>query len=1105
MKKKTLHLDIKHTLTQSIGRFLSIMCLMGLGAFGLVGLKVTGPNIDQTVHDIVSHYRTADLSVIADYGLSQDDISELQTIPDAHIEWGYFSDTVIAHTPQAIRVFSQTQHISQYQVLSGHLPTTTDEIALTSILKNRYAIGDTITLAEEGRTPLLSKHTFTISGFVQSSEFLSTQVLGVSTSGSGTLNGFAVVHPAVFNSDVYTIARLRFEALAAYNTFSKAYEDRLSAYETLVSNALNDNGAQRLNSIQETTHDKLREGQDKIDNALNTLRDAKQQLDEAQTTINAKQDDINDGLAQLVTNDNKLAQSKQLLDNSKRELDQSKKQLDDGKNAIDDGLIQLQAKQTVLNNTKNQLEQSLITLQQAKVQLENGTAQLNQLEQQITQAEQLLNQQPSVAASQNITAAIIVQWREQLRLGQNERNTQEQQYEQGKQQYDLGKAQYEDGLAQYNAAQALLETKQAEYTNGMNRYQAGLIQYQNGLKQYQDGITQLNNARRTLINGQTELSNAQQTLNEKNVTFQDEQQKANTEIATAQNDITNAQADLKELIEPNYRVYTRASALGGEGYTTIQATSQGISSVGNMFPIVLYAVAALVTITTMTRFVNEERTKAGVLKALGYTNRDVYKKFIVYGFVSSVSGTIIGVLAGMYLLPYLLGETLLATSILPRMHLPFYWDITLIALLCSVLCSVVPALWIARRELKESAAALLLPKPPANAAAILLERIPLIWRKLSFTQKVTARNIFRYKQRMFMTIFGVAGSLALLFSGLGILSSLNGMVDRQYGAIMQYDALVAQHDNIRQEKIDAIHSQLQNVHIQRYLPLFSKTYTQKITGVNNPQTITLLATNQSFDHSINLFDAQTKQPLQLVDDGIYITEKIANQMGVKIGDTITLEDTYTLKIAGIVELYAGHFIFMNDTAYEHFFQQPWQQNAYLLHLHDTSHDAIQQTTAQFMALDGVKTVVQNTSTQKTVTTLVNSLTKMMFILTAVSILLGVVILYNLTTINVAERIRELSTIKVLGFFNNEVTLYIYRETIILSTIGIFFGLIFGRLLHRLIIDTVATPVMMFNPHVELWVYILPCVIIGSVVALLGILVNKQLQHVDMLDALKSVE
>lgn len=1095
MLKKTLNLDIKHSLTHSIGRFFSIMCLMGLGAFGLVGLKVSGPNIDKTVHHMISQHHGADLTIIADYGLSQDDVSELQTIENNQLELGYFSDTVITNTPKSIRIFSETTDISIYQIVSGHLPQNDNEIALTTTLQNTYQIGDTFEITEEGRTPLLVKHTFTVSGFINSNEFLSTNVLGISTSGSGTLDGFAVVKPSVFNSDVYTIARLRFDDLANYNTFSKEYEDKILAYENMVSTQLKDNGIQRLRAIQQTANSKIADGQTKIDEVVSKLAKVEQQLDDAQIEIDTKQKDLTNGSTELNSQKEEVAKSKQVLDETKVQLDTSKQKLDIGKVELENGFEQLKQQKQMLDNIKVQLEQSEKTLNQAKAQLETQT----------NQAEHLLANQPSVAASQDITTTTISKWREQLRIGKNELQIKQQQYEHKKTQYETGKAQYDNVLAQLNASQLLIDTKQAEYNEGLKHYQNGLANYQKGLRQYLNGLAQLKNAQETLSNGQNQLTYAQKTLNKNYAIFNAEKEKASTEIETAQDDIDNAKADLMEMIEPKYHVYTRSSALGGEGYTTIQATSQGISAVGNMFPLVLYGVAALVTLTTMTRFVNEERTKAGILKALGYTNRDIYKKFIVYGLISSTTGTIIGVLAGMYLLPYVLGETLLATSVLPKMQLPFYWEIALIALLCSVLCSVVPALFIARRELKLSAATLLLPKPPTNVASILLERIPFIWRKLSFTQKVTARNIFRYKQRMLMTIFGVAGSLALLFSGLGILSSLSGMIERQYGAIIQYDALVMQHDNIRDTKTTAIQSELQNHQIKDYLSLFSTTYSQKIEGVHNPQTITMLSTKRSFDRYINLFDANSKQPLTLTNDGVYITEKIATQMNKKVGDTITLDNKYTLKISEIVEMYAGHFIFMNDKAYETFFNQPWKPNAYLLHFNDTSNDAIQQTAARFMALEGVRTVVQNTSMQKTVSTLVNSLTTVMFVLTTVSILLAVVILYNLTIINVAERIRELSTIKVLGFFNNEVTLYIYRETIILSLIGMIFGLIFGKLLHRLIIDTVATPIMMFNPTVDLWVYILPCVIITSIVTILGVIVNRHLKHIDMLKALKSVE
>lgn len=1136
MNKKTLHLNIKKAIIQSKGRFLSIMSLMALGAFGLVGLKVTGPNIDTTVQTFIKQHHSADFSILADYGLSQLDQDELQSINNSVVEFGYFKDVTIANTPNAVRVFSNTQNLSQFLVTNGRLPNHTTEIALNVTLQSHYQIGDNFSITEYGDNKLLREQTFTVVGFVTSGDILSNESMGIASAGSGTLFGFAVVLPEVFDSAVYTIARMKFDALNNIDTYSKQYEETSTSIKQKLDQLLSNNGSQRLHHIQNDAHDTINDGESKINSAITALEHARQQLEHAQETINTNNQSLLFGEQTLQDKEKLLLKTKQTLTQTKEQLTTTKQQLDEAKIKIDSAQTQLlsnkeqldTANKQILSGKKN-LDNAKLQLDSTKMQLDDKNNELSLENKQLTQEKQRLslleNQIKSLTDNNTINSL-----NKQLIAGKQVLTAQEKRYNDGLAAYTLGKQQYDAALSSYNEQLAHFKAKQTDYEQGLNQYEyayntfqdkkntytQGLKQYELGIKayeegiaKYQNGLTALNHAKQTLENNKSKLRMAQDTLDSQKSDFINKESNANDEIARARVDIENAKIKLSELITPEYRVYTRSSMLGGEGYTTIKATSQGITSVGNLFPIVLYAVAALVTMTTMTRFVNEERTNAGILKALGYTNHDVYKKFIVYGLLSSVIGSIIGILAGMYVLPYLLGKSLLSNTSLPQLQLHFYLPITCMALLSSLLCSVIPAWFIAKKELKESAAALLLPKPPAKAAMILLERISIIWKQLSFTQKVTARNIFRYKQRMFMTIFGVAGSLALLFSGLGILSSLNGITSRQYEHIIQYDALVAQKDNIHSDKQNNIKQALNHPEIASTLPIFSKTYTQKIEHIANPQTITLLATNQSFNDYIHLYQSQSKKQLHLVDNGVYITEKIAKEMHVKAGDTITLTNStgnaYTLLIADIVEMYTGHFIFMNATAYEAIFEEKWESNAYLLKLRHHTNEKVTQIATEFMALDGIQTVVQNTAMKKMVNTLVTSLTRMMLVLTAASVLLAVVILYNLTTINVAERIRELSTIKVLGFYNNEVTLYIYRETIILSLIGILFGLIFGRILHRIIIETVATPLMMFNPDVNIWVYVVPCLIIMSVVSILGYIVNRQLKNIDMLEALKSVE
>ena len=415
---------------------------------------------------------------------------------------------------------------------------------------------------------------------------------------------------------------------------------------------------------------------------------------------------------------------------------------------------------------------------------------------------------------------------------------------------------------------------------------------------------------------------------------------------------------------------------------------------------------------------------------------------------------------------------------------------------------MLPAYLVARRELHDEAAQLLLPKPPVKGAKILLERIGFIWCRLSFTQKVTARNIFRYKQRMLMTIFGVAGSVALLFAGLGIQSSVAGVPFRQFQQIQQYQMIVSENPSATNQDKAELEEVLKGKDIKAYQKIYSKTLDKDFKGKDGLQIITLMMTEK--EDLTPFIHLQHHQQELTLKDGVVITTKLAQLAGVKVGQTLEIEGK-ELKVAAITENYVGHFIYMSQASYEQLYGQLPQANTYLVSLRDTSATSIERQAGLLMNQSAVSSVVQNASAIRLFDSVASSLNQTMTILVIVSVLLAIVILYNLTNINVAERIRELSTIKVLGFHNNEVTLYIYRETIVLSLVGIVLGLVAGFYLHQFLIQMISPATILFYPQVGWEVYVIPVAAVSIILTLLGFFVNHHLRKVDMLEALKSVE
>ena len=666
--------------------------------------------------------------------------------------------------------------------------------------------------------------------------------------------------------------------------------------------------------------------------------------------------------------------------------------------------------------------------------------------------------------------------------------------------------------------------------NGKARYQR-LKQEADG--QIQKGQKELSRAEETLQSAKNQIDQAQKQLDLQEAQFKklapflpakeqvasqeklhqaqeqiDQKKKdwtaGETELAKKEEELKKAQRERDQLEIPTYHVYDRKTMPGGQGYLMYSNASSSISAVGNIFPVVLYLVAAMVTFTTMTRFVDEERTNAGIFKALGYRTRDIILKFVLYGFFAGTIGTLLGTLLGHYFLSGIISNIITQGMVIGESREYFYGDMTLIALGLSFVASVLPAYWVSRKELKEEANLLLLPKPPVSGSKIFLERLHFIWKRLSFTHKVTARNLFRYKQRMLMTIFGVAGSVALLFAGLGIQSSVGSVSKRQFQEILSYELIVAKKTNASYQESKELTNRLAKSDIKDYRAIYSKVIEASLKNGHDKQTVTMLVTDcADFSPFVSLRSFKQGESLSL-KKGVIISSKLAQLAQVTVGDRLTL-DGHSFKVAGITENYVGHFIYMDQASYQKIYGERTSENSYLVQLQNSSTQQVQAVSRDMMALAAVKAVSQNASMISLFNSVAKSLDTTMMILVVVSVLLAIVILYNLTNINVAERIRELSTIKVLGFHNKEVTLYIYRETILLSIIGILMGLVGGYYLHQFLIAMIAPDAILFYPKVGLGVFIFPVGGLILLLVLLGIYVDHYLRKVDMLEALKSVD
>ena len=1010
MVKRILWKDIRQTLSGSIGRFVSIVCLMALGSFALVGLKVAGPDMQATGAEFYGRNNLADVTVVSTYGLSEDDKDVIGRADGVRgIEYGYFKDVVIKGTDSSMRVFSKPEYISTYDVVEGRMPKRQGEIVLDLNQRSAFAVGSTLDVTEKADisgSTVLRHHRFEVVGFVRASEMVSGLNMGQSTSGSGTLTSYAVAMPSEFDSEVTMIARIVYNDTEHLNYWTDDYRDRIQKHKDQLVKLLAGQPEARESSIRE-------QQQEKIDQARQQVKDSEQQLDDARTQ-----------------------------------------------------------------------------LELTKTMLDQAAAMLNKMERVGT------------------TGAVYEQLKQRYETVLGQYNTSVQEYNERLEEYNNGLQQYQDGVNQ-------LEQGSQEYQNNAdNLAQASNLiankQAQLGQVASQAGSTAVDGAEQ-LIEGQRSIEKAEEEYESKLAEFNSNKPKAEKKIAEAKTRIELAQEQADNLTVPAYSVSGRREGLTSQGYRVYMVIVNIIGKLANIFPIFLYFVAALVTFTTMGRMVDEERTNSGTLKALGYTNGDVMLKFTVYGFTASTIGTVIGVLAGHTVLPLIVEHAYSSGFTMPSIKLGFHPWVTLVSFLLAWMSAVVPTWIVASRELREKPAALLLSKPPAKGSKIFLERVTPIWNRLNFTRKVTARNIFRYKMRMFMTIFGVCGAVSLLTAGLGVQASIGQIGERQFDELIHYDLIAVEQSSTNSAQIDELKKALNKDSVSSSIAAHYEELSKTSGKNSDKQQITLLATDDAYNFGtyLTLRDRSSHEKRIMVNDGAIISERLSEMLHVSVGDSFSVTDAggveRTVKVSGICEMYIGHFVFMNAQCYEKMFGTDYSENSYMVRLKDSSVANAERQGARLMKLSAVQSVVQNTTQKNMVSTIVESLNQIMEVLIIVAVMLAVVILYNLTNLNVSERIRELSTIKVLGFHTNETTMYIYRETMLLSGLGILAGYGFGAWLHGYIVTEVPPDEVMFDPALGWKAFVVPLLVVGVVLAVLGWVVYRRLKTVDMLAALKSVE
>ncbi|WP_353049875.1 FtsX-like permease family protein [Carnobacterium sp. ISL-102] len=1103
MKKKALWKDIFKEMGKSKTRFLSIFVIITLGVAFFAGIKATGPDMIDTADHYYKKTNLMDTKVVATYGLNEDDQTVLESIEGAAVSMSYSQDVVFEKNSLVAKLMSYSLNEEKAQnkfvIKSGRLPEKTGEIALdnNNRMTSAYKIGDTVSLSSEDEETTLKDSfaatTYEVVGFVNSPKYIENYARGTSTVGKGTLDGFAVILEEDFTLDVYTEAYLSFEQNESLVSYSSEYEGNIEEQTDQIEKAVEQRPEARLAEIRAEAQKEIDDGQAEIDDAKQQLADGQKQLDDAKATLDQGQADYDEGSAALETQ----------IANAQATIDQKRQELEDGKAELATNEADLQAAQKQLIDARANFETEKAAAEQSLADgetfVENARAVLAipiesvpvETQTSITQAatavdtslgEAFTGYFAGVVPKSTVSTAIdgvainFAETRAQLKAAEADLVANEQNVAQGLADLEAAKTTLANGEAQLADAQEQLNQEKAK------------------------GEAELAAALEKLTTGQTDYETA---LAE----FEKESADAEKELADGEAKLAEAKKDIEALELPEYYVLDRST---NPGYGEFSDNADRISAIAQVFPVFFFLIAALVCLTTMTRMVEEERLQIGTLKALGYSNWDISKKFLVYASVASILGTIIGLVVGYQLFPQIIFNAYGSMYNLPAVRITYYISYGVISFTVAFLGTVAAAYLATRVALKSSPATLMRPKAPKIGKRILLERIPFIWNKLGFIQKVTARNLFRYKQRMLMTVLGVAGCTALILTGFGISDSISDVADLQYGKVMKYDAIVALNtDASETDKSDYDEEIAKQTAIEESVKVSQESYTVDVEGVNT-QTVTVFVpeTTENFDHYVLLNDRSSGQTYSLPEEGAIISEKLAELIDVEKGDQLILTDTDNKEVGvvinEIVENYTGHYVYMNKDYYETRFGKAPEYTTELLNYGKVKVDeeALGSTLIEQPSVLSINFVSDVSGAFEET---MGSLGVVTLVLIASAGLLAFVVLYNLTNINVSERERELSTIKVLGFFDKEVTMYIYRENIILTVMGIVVGSVLGIMLHSFVLDTSEIDQLMFSPTIQPLSYLYSAIITLVFSGIVMIAMHHKLKKVDMIEALKSVD
>lgn len=1063
MMKRNTFREIK----KSFGRYFAILAIIALGVAFFSGLKITQSVMVHSADVYLKDLQFYDYRLVSTLGFTEENVEALAEKEDVRAAEGAISAEVLykdaGENERVIKMHSITEKVNKLKLVAGEMPQSADECVVDSVLFSEDAIGSKLVLSENNTTDDLDKFAYkeyTITGLVQSPCYIQFE-RGNTSIGNGRISGFAYILKDGFAVDYDTEIYIKFDE--DYDIYSDEYDSYMDAKEA---------------DWEAYTKEQADIRYEKI------VKDAQDELDEKKEELEEKR-----------------AEAEAELESAKQQLTDGETEISDGKNQIASAKTELSAKASELQSGKDALSSKAAELESASQQI---SGQESALAAKKAEYEQGLN--AYLAAKQQVTDQRNSLEAAKAQLMENTPG------------YEEMLAQIEAGLTEVAGAEAELNAKNAELEAAAGQLSSTESQLAAAKQQIEDGKNALAAAEAELTDGENQLAAAKEQIEEKEdqleaaeteladglLQYQEKQSEFDEQMQDADDQIADAQSKIDEIEKPETYVLDRNTNVG---YVCLKNDSGVVKGIANVFPVFFFLVAALICMTTMNRMVEEQRTQIGVLKALGFSEGKIMGKYLFYSGSAAISGTLIGYVLGIHFFPLVI---ITAYGIVYKMGGIYYVSdlpLVLVSLTVAVLCSVGTTWLSCHKELKEVSADLMRPKAPKAGKRVFLEHVPFIWKRLKFLQKVSVRNIVRYKKRFFMMVIGISGCTALLVMGFGVRDSVVAVADQQYEEIQLYDIGVTLKAGKMPGEADlkSLDSALEK---ENAAGMYAMEKTIDLVTDKGTKSIHMVAVENP-DEVGDFISLHTKkqEPIAYPKEGeAVLSKKVAETYAVKKGDTILLRDSDNnemhLKVTGICENHIYNYVYIAPESYEKQIGDVVFKNVYV-RLPDASD--IHEVSAVLMKADGVTAVTVNSDMLSRISQMMSCMNYIVIIIIICAGALAFIVLYNLNNINITERVREIATIKVLGFYPKETASYVFRENMVLTAIGCGLGLILGKWFHRFVMGEIQIDMVSFNVQINAVSYLFSVLLTMGFAWIVNCMMTGKLERINMAESLKSID